>query len=137
MIRGICIAAAVCLALGPAAAHAAGGESGDRAVFSVSETYIALDSLTAMMARDGRMRATLQIDAGLEIRDPALRARANALRPRLRDAYAAALAEYIGSEHRPGAAPDAGRIGDMLQQATDRTLGQTGADLLLGTVILH
>jgi flagellar basal body-associated protein FliL len=144
MIRGICIIAAATLDLAGPAQAAGGGGHGETAAaepagsrVTSSPNFVPLEMLTATVSRDYRVNGVLQIDAGLEISDPALRARAMALKPRLRDAYTATLAEYAGGAYRPGRPPDAVLIGDMLQAATDRTLGQDGADFLLGMVILH
>lgn len=140
MTRSALIAAAAIAALAvsaPALAAGGGGHGGGGKKVTASESYLPMDTLTATVAQDYSLRGVLQIDAGLEIEDPKLRARAEALRPRLRDAYAAALAAYAGGIYRPGAAPDAAMIGDMLQDATDRTLGEPGADFLLGMVIVH
>lgn len=143
MAWGICIVAAIAALTFAGAAQAAGGEDGEAAgttagsTITTSPNYVQLEMLTATVTRDYRVAAVLQVDAGLEIADPALRARAIALKPRLRDAWSAALAEYVGGAYRPGRPPDAVLIGDMLQAATDRTLGQEGADFLLGMVMLH
>ena len=39
--------------------------------------------------------------------------------------------------YRFGDIPDADRISEILQEATDLTLGQEGADVLIGMVIIH
>ncbi len=140
MKRGIFTAVAASLILSLAgAAHAAGDgghESGGKKVTG-TDSYLPMDTLTATVSQNYRVRGVLQIDAGLEITDSRLRARAEAMRPRLRDAYTAVLAEYVGGAYQPGRAPDANMIGDMMQAATDRTLGEDGADFLLGMVMVH
>lgn len=114
-----------------------GGESERRRMITSSEGYVPLSPLTASVHADYRIRGVLQIEAGLEIPDNRLRARAERLMPRLRDAYVAALSRYAGANYRYGDVPDTDRISLVMQEATDDILGQDGADFLLGMVIIH
>ena len=99
-------------------------------------TYTAFDALTATLRRlDGR-RGVLTVQGGLDVQDPALRARAAASGPRLRDAYIRTLDLYAASL-TPGAPPDVDQIGFRLQQATDGVLRRKGAKVLLGTIIVN
>jgi hypothetical protein len=86
---------------------------------------------------DFRLRGIMHIEAGLDIPDNRLRRRAERLMPRLRDRYVSALAMYAGTNYSYGEVPDAERISQMLQQATDEALGQDGAEVLLGMIIIH
>ena len=70
------------------------------------------------------------------MQDPALRVRAAASQPRLRDAYIRALTVYASSL-TPGAPPDVDQIGMRLQRATDAVLHRAGARVLLGTVLVN
>lgn len=79
----------------------------------------------------------LQIEAGLEIEDSRLRRRVEASMPRLRNAYVTAMSIYTGVNYRFGDVPDADRIAQLLQDATDLTLGEEGAHLLLGMVLIN
>lgn len=79
----------------------------------------------------------MHIEAGLEIPNNRQRERAERLMPRLRDRYVSALAMYTGANYRFGDVPDADRISELLQQATDEVLGAGEADILLGMVIIH
>lgn len=114
-------------------------ESGGRRhrILTTSDGYIPLDPLTASVHSDFRLRGVMHIEAGLEIPDSRLRQRAERLMPRLRDRYVSALAMYAGSNYSYGDVPDADRISELLQQATDEALGEEGADILLGMVIIH
>lgn len=102
-----------------------------------STTYVPLDPLTATVQADHRARGLLQIEAGLEIADTRLRRRAEQNMPRLRNAWVSALAVYTGVNYRFGDIPDADRIAEILQEATDITLGQEGAQVLIGMIIIH
>ncbi|MEN0652992.1 MULTISPECIES: Tat pathway signal protein [Hyphobacterium] len=102
-----------------------------------SPDFVPLAPLTATLQADYRLRGILQIEAGLEIPDRRLRARAEEMMPRLRNAYVTQLSIYAGANYRYGEMPDADRISAMLQQATDDILGQEGAQILLGMVVIH
>ena len=123
------IAVMVSLALAGGAA-AAGSEHLNTA------TYTAFDALTANIRRvDGR-RGVLTVQGGLDVKDPALRARATLSTPLLRDAYVRALSLYAASL-APGSPPDIDQIALRLQRATDDVLGRPGARLLVGTVMVN
>lgn len=142
--------AAFALALaGTAAAHASPPPAADdghgapaqqtqrgRSITS-SPDFVPLAPLTATLQADYRLRGILQIEAGLEIPDSRLRARAEEMMPRLRNAYVTQLSIYAGANYRYGELPDAERISMMLQRATDDVLGQEGARVLLGMVVIH
>lgn len=136
--------AATCL---PADVHALGGggggggepapDDGRRRALTNSESYVPLPPLTATVQSDFRARGLLQIEAGLEIHDARLRRHAENSMSRLRDAYVTALGLYSGVHYEYGEVPDADRIAELLQDATDHALGQEGAEVLLGMIIIH
>ncbi|MEA1940781.1 MAG: hypothetical protein U9P68_00905 [Pseudomonadota bacterium] len=117
--------------------NASQGEETRRRMITPSETYMPLPPLTATVQANHRARGLLQIEAGLEIDDPQLRRRAERYLPRLRNAWVSALSAYTGMGYRFGDIPDADRISEILQEATDMTLGQEGAEVLIGMVIIH
>jgi len=102
-----------------------------------SAGYLPLDPLTATVHADFSLRGIMHIEAGLEIPNNRQRERAEYLMPRLRDRYVSALSMYTGANYRFGDVPDADRISELLQQATDEVLGAGEADILLGMVIIH
>ena len=120
----------------PPASSEASEESRHRTITS-SETYMPLPPLTATVQANRRARGILQIEAGLEIEDPRIRHRVERYMPRLRNAYVSALSIYTGMHYSFGDVPDADRIAQILQEATDMTLGQEGADVLIGMIIIH
>ena len=99
-------------------------------------TYTSFDALTATIRRPDGRRGVLTIQAGLDVQDAALRARAAAFAPVLRDAYVRVLNVYAQGLI-PGAAPDVDQIGMRLQRATDGVLRRPGARFLLGTVLVN
>lgn len=149
-LPGLLPAALCALLLCAAPAHGApppadaGESAGDapqqaqrRRSITSSPDFVPLAPLTATLQADYRLRGILQIEAGLEIPDSRLRARAEEMMPRLRNAYVTQLSIYAGANYRYGDLPDAERISAMLQRATDQVLGQEGARVLLGMVVIH
>ena len=123
---------------GGGGSHApAQGEETRRRMITPSQTYMPLPPLTATVQANHRARGLLQIEAGLEIDDPQLRRRAERYLPRLRNAWVSGLSAYTGMSYRFGDMPDADRIAQILQEATDITLGEEGAEVLIGMVIIH
>lgn len=126
--------AAFLLAASPA--HAGGGEGAQKKTTD-ADSFVALPAFSATISDGFHISGVLSVEAGLEIRDSALREKAQHLSPRLNDAYMSALTAYAGGAYAPGQVPDADKIARMLQTATDQVLGQDGADVLLGMVMVH
>ncbi|MGK0267398.1 MAG: hypothetical protein ACI82N_001651 [Maricaulis sp.] len=143
------IAFALCLtlAVGEAAFAGGGGGGGGHGAppaqdsrhrsLTSSDSYLPLPPLMATVQADHRARGNLQIEAGLEVEDGRLRRRVEQSMPRLRNAYVTALSIYTGVNYRFGDVPDADRISQLLQDATDMTLGVEGARVLIGMVIIN
>ncbi|MGZ3275456.1 MAG: hypothetical protein ACXU82_21235 [Caulobacteraceae bacterium] len=114
---------------GPAAAQSKekGGAGG---------TYVAIDTLTAMVMSGPGRRQVMTVQAGVDCPDLALRAYAEKVTPRLRDAYAQVL-QFYASGLGPGAPPDADYVARRLQETTDRVLGKPGAKFLIGGIMLN
>ena len=146
ILRALAVAACLSVSLAaPALAMSGGGggsgaapaeDSRHRSVTS-ADTYLPLPPLMATVQADHRARGNLQIEAGLEIQDARLRRRVEQIMPRLRNAYVTALSIYTGVNYRYGTVPDADRIAQLLQDATDMTLGTDGARVLIGMVIIN
>ena len=98
--------------------------------------FVQLETAAATVMRPDGGRGVLTVEAGVEVKDAALRERASALKPRLRDAYVAAIQTHVRGL-APGAPPHADRLAGELQRETDRVLGKPGAKLLLGSLILN
>ncbi|WP_339744382.1 hypothetical protein [uncultured Maricaulis sp.] len=120
----------------PAHGEAQADDSRHRSLTS-SNTYLPLPPLMATVQADHRARGNLQIEAGLEVPDARLRRRVEQMMPRLRNAYVTAMSIYTGVNYRFGDVPDADRIAQLLQDATDMTLGTEGAQVLIGMVIIN
>jgi flagellar basal body-associated protein FliL len=142
MRRGLLIVL-LCLSLsvttGPAMAAGSGSAPPQQANrqdrLTSAESYLPLPTLSAGVLNRYSTQGTLVVDVGLDIPDEALRRRAHANEPRLRDALRTALATYAITYYRDRTAPDPEQLTRLMQQAVDRTLGAGGAQVLLVNVI--
>jgi hypothetical protein len=100
------------------------------------ETYIQIRTLTANTTRADGRRGVFTAEAGVDVPDPGLHARALSLMPALRDAYASSVMVFAGAL-RPGQVPDLDLLEARLQADTNRILGRPGARLLLGTCLVN
>jgi hypothetical protein len=98
--------------------------------------YLQLQTLTATIFRADHRRGVLTVEVGLDIPDKGLRERASASMPRLRAAYVEFVMGYA-VRLPPATVPNADYLEGELQRITDRTLGQPGARLLLGTILVN
>ncbi len=137
MLRRFVIASALLapLALGAAAPAFAAAEKSDKKKGG-GETFIQLPTLTATVLRQDGQRGVMTVEIGIDVQDGALRKRAQASVPLLRDAYLREMLTYaptIGA----GGVPNPDYISLQLQRATDRTLGKPGARVLLGSILVN
>jgi len=130
MMKPAFVLAAILLAVSPALGAPAKKKT------SGAEGFIQLPHMSATLTDGMNVAGLLQVDAGLDIADAKLRAKAERLMPRLRHAYSMNLTRYAHNYHRPGGVPDADRIADMLQSATDEVLQDDSAVLLLTNVMI-
>ncbi len=99
-------------------------------------SYLQLKPLAATVLRPDGRRGVLTVEAGIDTKDEALYANAQASMPRLRAALVTVVqnhAQGLG----PGSAPSADRLLADLQRATDRVLGRSGGRVLLGTLMIN
>lgn len=99
-------------------------------------SYTQFPALTATIVRPNGRRGVLSVEAGVDCPDPAVKARADLLEPRLRDAYVSFLTLYAATLSA-GSPPDADQIAAGLQRKTDQVVGRPGAKLLLGSILLN
>lgn len=99
-------------------------------------TYIQFPTLTATIFRGDGHRGVLTVEVGVDVPDSALRTRANLSEPLLRAAYVELLQSYVYTLG-PGAPPNPDYLSMALQRETDRVLGQPGAHLLLGAMLVN
>ena len=111
-------------------------DSGSRTL-SDADSYVRMPSLQTPVQDRLRMLGMLQVSLALD----APRARTRSLiRDRelwLRDAYNETILLYAARLYRWGQVPDADLIAQLLQEDTDRLLGEGRATVVLDTVIIH
>ena len=98
--------------------------------------YIQFDTLTATIIRPNGKRGTMTVDTGLDVPNQSLHQRAMLSLPRLRAAYVQWIVSYAAGLSA-GQPPDADYMSTSLQRETDNALGQPGAKLLLGAILLN
>ncbi len=99
-------------------------------------SFIQLPTLNATVLRGDGRRGVMTVEVGVDVANAGLRSKAQISQPRLQAAYAQMLEVYAAGLS-PGAPPNADYISRMLQQQTDQVLGQPGARLLLGTILVN
>ena len=99
------------------------------------ETYLQIDTITGSTTKGGGRRGVLTVECGLDIPNAKLRERANLNLPRLRAAFVQAVQVYA-SGLPSGSPPSPDYLGQSLQRQTDLILGQPGARLLMGAVLV-
>lgn len=104
---------------------------------TASQVYLAAAPVSTTLTQNFQLKGLLQVDAGFDIPNDKLRARASSLAPRLRDAMREALSQYASIYQIPGGVPDADRIKTMLQAAADKALGEKGARLVVVSIMVH
>jgi len=138
--RALALAAIASLVAAPALAQPSskGGDSGgqDRqSRLTSAVSYIPMPTLSAGVIQRSISRGTLVVDMGLDVPDAALRQRAQANEPRLRDALRTSLSTYASTYYRDRTAPDPAQLARLMQASVDRTLGAPGARVLLTNVL--
>lgn len=101
-----------------------------------SPTYLRFAPLNATVKKPNGRRGVLSVEVGLDVPDEKLRKKADSILPRLRASFVQSLQIYA-SGMTPGMAPNADVLVPILQRDTDRLLGQKGARLLLGTMMVN
>jgi len=99
-------------------------------------SFLQIKTLTASIMRASGRRGVLTVESGLDIPDPKLRAKADSVLPRIRAAFVQSLQIYA-SGIAPGSIPNAEILTQRLQRETDRVLGQPGARVLIGTLLVN
>jgi hypothetical protein len=130
------LAAALVLMVACAAGPAlAAGKTTEK--LSGSSTFLATPQITTTLVDQMRTAGVFQLDGGLEIPDATLRARAEQMMPRLRDAYRTAVVQWVNSQHRRGTVPDADSLQRRMQTTTDQILGRPGAQFVMVALIVR
>lgn len=116
-----------------AAASRASASSSEGGSAAPTNSYIRFPVVTATVIRPDGRRGVMTVEAGIDVKDEALRLKATQDTPRLRAAYNEVV-QAAANGLPPGAPPDIERLHMDLQRATARTLGRGGAVFLIGSV---
>lgn len=99
-------------------------------------SFIQINTLTASIMRASGRRGVLTVESGLDIPNEKLRAKADSVLPRIRAAFVQSLQIYAAGIS-PGSIPNAEILAQRLQREADRVLGQPGARVLIGTLLVN
>lgn len=98
--------------------------------------YTQLPMITVFTQAASAHHGTMSVEVGLYAADPKMTAKIQLYLPRLRDAYVSKLQNYAsGLNARSEVNTDI--VGTQLQTVTNQVLGQQGATVLLGSIILN
>lgn len=98
--------------------------------------YTQFPMLNVFTATQGGRHGNLSLDMGLYAKDPKMVDRIKLYMPRLKDAYISRLQSYAANL-TPSSMVDADYMAAQLQSATDAVLGQKGAKVLIGSILLN
>ena len=128
MQRRALLVAPLALAATPALAGGGGGAS-------TTAGFVRYPTITATTMRADGRRGVMTVETGVDAPNAALKLRAEQSQPRMRAVFNI-LVQREANSLIPGAVPNIERLGAQLQSATNIILGQRGAKLLLGTVMV-
>jgi hypothetical protein len=109
-----------------------------RRALTDADSYVRLPPVqTSIRDRTRRMRGSLHVTLALDAPRGRTRDLIEDRAAYLRDAYNETLLLYASRLYRWGEVPDADMIGALLQEDTDRLIGEGQAQVVLDTVMIH
>jgi flagellar basal body-associated protein FliL len=139
----------ICLmtAVAPASAAGGGGETkkkseGDKGApkrvraITTLESWVAVHPISVSIVQEDEVRGQLQVWFGMDVPDAGLRARAEAIMPRLRDAWLGRLSQYAATSARARKPANIANVSLLLQTTADQMLNNPGSRVLMGSVIV-
>lgn len=147
-MRSILIAIAACgLACASASAGGGGGHGDGKAKakgkspakrqITTLVSWVDVDPFTVSVIQRQGVTGTFMVAFGIDVPDDGLRAKAEAILPRLRNNWLLAINQYASTNLRPRTPADIGSIASKLQRVTDETLGKSGARVLMSNAIVQ
>lgn len=144
LVAILVLLSAFAVAVQPALASGGGGEKGEtqkkakapkkaRPITSL-KSWVMVDPFAVSIIQDGRIRGRFRVSFGMDVPDDALRSRAEALMPRLRDVWLSELTLFAATMLRVRRPADVPAVSDLLQRSADRVLGKPGSKVLLSAV---
>lgn len=101
-----------------------------------NDAYTRMPMLTIATRQVGRRRGTMTIESGLFADAPKIAERIQIMMPRLTDGFITALQPYAQTL-TASSLVDTDFVSKQLQTTTDTILGQKGARVLLGSIVLN
>lgn len=101
------------------------------------ESWVSVYPIAISIVQDDRVRGQFQVWLGMDVPDEKLRARAEEIKPRLRDAWMTRLSQYASTTLRVRKPANIDDLSRLLQSTADETLGKPGARVLLGSVTVN
>ena len=101
-----------------------------------SKNYVSMFGIRASVSACFSVSGMISVDAGLDIQDPKIRKKMEAIRPRVIDAARRSLLSYANGPYRIGEAPNLDMLRARLQRAVDQQLGEGNAKVVLASVIV-
>ena len=101
-----------------------------------SETYEPTFGLRASIARGFKVHGVLAVDAGLDVPDPKMVKKVEAMKPRIMSSMREAVLSYASLSYVVGERPDADMLRVRLQKAVDQVLGKDAVKVALASVIV-
>ena len=132
----ICVLALTAPALASGGGHGEGEKKKLKAPkkernYTSLESWVTVEPFTISIIQDGRVRGKFAVWFGLDVPDDALQEKAEALMPRLRDAWLSELNLYAATSLRMRRAADVPGVSDLLQRTSDAVLGRAGSKVLM------
>jgi hypothetical protein len=126
----------LCIVLIAAAFPAVAAAEGPQKKKGGGLTYVQFDTLTATIIRPDGRRGVMTVDVGIDAPDAGVHNKVVLWQPRLRAAFVQWTVSYAASLSA-GAPPNPDYIATALQHEVDRSLGVSGAKVLLGAILVN
>lgn len=127
----------------PAQAGGGGGEHKpkpketlDRKLTS-AVSWVSVSPINVAVLRRNRIQGMFLVEFGLDIPDEAMRAKAEATLPRMRDVWLRSMSDFATTRVKIGRQADLATLTSRLQTTTDQMLGGPGAKVLLQQAVVR
>jgi flagellar basal body-associated protein FliL len=147
MMRALLTSVLACVFVGSAALAGGGGgghgadkgkgKSPAKRQITTLVSWVDVDPFTVSVIQRQGVSGTFMVAFGLDVPDEGLRAKAEAILPRLRNNWLLAINQYAATNLRPRTAANIDSLAGRIQRVTDETLGKPGAKVLMSNAIVQ
>jgi flagellar basal body-associated protein FliL len=99
-------------------------------------SWVDVDPFTVSVIQRQGVTGTFMVSFGIDVPDEALRTRAEAILPRLRNNWLLAINQFASTNLRPRTQADIDGLSAKLQRVADETLGKPGAKVLMSNAVV-